>query len=170
MCVTSLCLCGTTHTHTHRNGVAKTSICQINNPWRIKHTLEYERILLGGFFLMLIDILDLYSHITVYRTLASAVFFLQTEAHLHSHTLMISIAAICTPRCNQATSLCSTVLWDTPGKCAENVNTEASVRERLQRAKPFFFFKNTHKFIHLLQYFPPDGSWCFSALSCVRDS
>lgn len=100
MCVTSLCLCGTTHTHTHRNGVAKTSICQINNPWRIKHTLEYERILLGGFFLMLIDILDLYSHITVYRTLASAVFFLQTEAHLHSHTLMISIAAICTPRCN----------------------------------------------------------------------
>lgn len=43
----------------------------------------------------------------------------------HWHSRMISTTASRIPCCNQATSLCiSTAFRDTPGKCAENVNSE----------------------------------------------
>lgn len=78
---------------------------------------------------MIFNILILYLYTAVYTLLLQQQQFLSTERY--------TLTAACTPRCNQATSLCTTALWDTPGKCAENVNTEASAKDHLQRAMQF---------------------------------
>ncbi len=169
MCVTSLCLCGTTQEWS-------LSMCQINNPRRIKHTLVYEHILLGWRFLMLIDscihvvlimclhILNLYSHTTLYLTLAAAVF---EEAPytsectdtrwwysslLYAHHAVTRQPAFAAQHCGIPLG---SVLRMSTLRCLWGTVYE----ER-------YIFK-THTNSIFSHNIPLDGSWCFSPPSCV---
>lgn len=88
MCVTSLCVCGTTHTHSHRNGFTKTSICQINNPWRIKHTRACQNMntyMLIMYLYVYLQYLHFYLSTSVYLT-SAAVFLRHNYTSEHTHT------------------------------------------------------------------------------------
>lgn len=107
------------HTHTHDTGMESQrhlSVKLITHGESSTHLLDY----MSPFIKKILMCSSLYIYIICFFNssftycciycLISGSFFLSEDAHSHAH----DIYHCCTQRCNQATNLCSTALWDTP--------------------------------------------------------
>lgn len=99
----------------------------------------------------------------------SLAMILSTEPQwTHWLSRMISTTASCIPCCNQATGLCiSAAFWDTPGKCAENVNSRLLGRIYAHHVLYFIWWQSESFSCHLnvthdeCAAFAPGPHWCF---------